>query len=59
MLNRFKNYIRRTYKNKLVALGLFGLGIVSTMLSDGDGTAMIFLGIIGLSAFFAKENIID
>ena len=57
--NRFKDYIRRTYKNKLVALGLFGVGIVSTILSGGDGTAMLFLGMIGLSSFFDKGDIKD
>ena len=56
-MNRFKKYIRRTYKNKLCALALIILGLIFTSVSN-DITVLVFLSILGVPLFFAKKNYI-
>lgn len=51
-------YLKRTWKNKIVALSLAGVGYLSTLI-DGDGTAFIFILLIAIPLFFAKENFIQ
>ena len=51
-------YLRRTYKNKAVALGLAGIGYLSTFI-DGDATGCAFLMLIAVPLFFARRNHID
>lgn len=46
----------KTLKNKLAAVTLLSAGIVSTILSEGDATALVFFGFIAVPLFFAKEN---
>lgn len=53
---RFANYIRRTLKNKLVALAIITVGVVSIPILEGDGTIFVMFGLIGLQLFFAKDN---
>lgn len=45
----------KTLKNKLYATVLIILGWLSTLI-DGDATAFVFLLMIGVPLFFAKEN---
>jgi len=42
-------------KNKLMALALVLMGCLSTLI-DGDVTALVFVSIIAVALFFAKEN---
>ena len=44
----------KTFKNKLYAILLIIVGIVSTMI-EGDATILAFLGIFAVPMFFAKE----
>lgn len=54
-IKRFARYIYRTYKNKLCALVLLILGVLTTKI-DGDGTVLLFLSMIALPLFFSDEN---
>lgn len=51
----FVKYIRRTFKNKVVALAMIGLGVASRMLSD-DATFLVFMLIFAIPLFFARKN---
>lgn len=55
--NRFRQYMKRTIKNKIVALMLIIGGVLSVFI-DGDGTFMIFAVAVGIALFFAKKNYI-
>lgn len=50
-----KDYIKRTWKNKIMALLIILIGILSVSI-DGDATFLIFAIICGSFIFFAKEN---
>lgn len=52
---KFVKYIRRTFKNKVVALAMIGLGVASRMLSD-DATFLVFMLIFAIPLFFARKN---
>ena len=54
---RFRQYMKRTFKNKIVALMLIILGVLSVFI-DGDGTFMIFVVAVSIALFFAKNNYI-
>lgn len=54
-IRRFRRYLRRTYKNKLCAIILFGIGIASTFI-DGNITFLVFASLLALALFFAKED---
>ena len=54
-LEKVVRYIHRTYKNKLVALALFIIGMLS-MTVDNDGTAFIFTLFLAIPLFFARTN---
>lgn len=45
----------KTLKNKLYALGLLTCGCIPTFMMD-DATALVFIGMIAIPLFFAKEN---
>lgn len=51
-------YIRRTWKNKAVALAMMGLGYLSTFI-DGDATGCVFLMLLATPIFFAGTNLVD
>lgn len=48
----------KTFKNKLYAIALTILGLISAKLLDGDITVLIFMEFIAIPLFFAKENYI-
>ena len=49
-------HLKRTWKNKLVALALMGLGYLSIGISN-DATAFVFSSMVfGVPLFFAKRN---
>lgn len=48
----------KLFKNKLYATILIVLGIIAAKVLDGDCTVLIFLSMIALPLFFAKENYI-
>lgn len=52
----FKGYIRETWRNKIYALALIVLGIVSTLISK-ELTCLAFV-LMGLVLFFMNENYI-
>ena len=55
--NRFRQYMKMTIKNKIIALMLIIAGVLSVFI-DGDGTFMIFAVAVGIALFFAKKNYI-
>lgn len=48
--------LKATVSNKLVALILIAIGIISFYASEGDATALFFFSIIGIGLFFSKER---
>ena len=49
-------YLKRTWKNKLVALTLVGIGWLSIGICN-DATAFVFVtAVFGIPLFFAKRN---
>lgn len=48
-------YIKRTLKNKLCALTLLIAGALTLTVSN-DATGLVFVSIIALPLFFAREN---
>lgn len=55
--NRFVGYFHRTLINKITAIVLIGLGVLSTNVS-GDGTFLVLSILIAIPLFFAKKNYI-
>lgn len=53
-INWFADYMRRTIKNKVCALGIMGFGIV--VLLNGEATFCVFMLAIGVWLFFARED---
>lgn len=56
LIKAIKKNIRRTYKNKLCALTLVIIGIISMYLDTDGGTIMTFMLLIGVPLFFSKQN---
>lgn len=54
---RFIRYLRRTYQNKVVAMAMIGVGILSTLI-EGDATALVFILMLAIPVFFMDKNII-
>lgn len=52
---RIVKHIRRTWRNKLCAIALFILGMLSILVC-WDATAFVFLMFFAVPLFFAKEN---
>lgn len=52
---KFVRHMFRTYKNKLYALALAGLGLISMLMSD-DGTFMVFMMCLSIPMFFSDKN---
>lgn len=48
----------KLFKNKLYASLLILLGLLSIKILDGDITAFVFVSMLALPVFFAKENVI-
>lgn len=49
---------RKLIKNKMTAITLIALGLMASLIGK-DSTALMFLLIIGVPLFFAKENWIN
>ena len=45
----------KCFKNKVYGLILIAIGFVPVLI-DGDYTALVLFGVIGLGLIFAKEN---
>ena len=55
--NRLINHLRKTYKNKLAAMAVIGIGIWSEAVTN-DATFLVFALLIFGGLFFEKENIV-
>lgn len=59
---RFERYMRRTWHNKLIAIGLFVAGLLyakaAIMYGDGQGdcTFAVFLWLLSAVMFFARTD---
>ena len=53
-----EGFVMKNIKNKVVALGFVGLGVLITLMSM-DATFLVIALFAGVSLFFAKENWID
>lgn len=56
---RFINYMQRTIKNKLYALIVFIVGLISIPVLDGEGTFCLVTIFMALALFFAKDDIFE
>lgn len=45
----------KTWKNKLSAIAMLGCGYAGVLIGN-DATALVFLAMLAVSLFFAKEN---
>ena len=54
---KMKAYLKRTAKNKLVAVILETISIL-TLFIDGDATAFVFISLIAVPLFLAKKEYI-
>lgn len=54
-IRRFVRYMRRTYKNKIIASLLLSIGWISTLI-DNDGTFLLMVAMFAIPLFFAKRN---
>lgn len=54
-MRKIKRNLQKTRKNKLMALLLLGVGIVSAMV-DGDATFLVLAIVFAAGLFFAKQN---
>lgn len=48
--------LRRTWKNKVAALAMAFVGYLSIFI-DNDATAFVFILLLAIPVFFAKDNI--
>lgn len=53
---KFWNYLKRTYKNKLLGVMVMLLGYISYVLDGRDGTGFIFTIVIGIPMFIMDEE---
>jgi hypothetical protein len=53
-----KQYLKRTWKNKVVALLIMLPGLIPVWL-DGDATVLVLTLIAATPLFFAKQNYIE
>lgn len=51
-----KKQTESTLKNKLYALALFGVGVASAIVLDGDFTFCTLTGFFAVALFLAKKN---
>lgn len=62
LLNNYKrnfvNYMVKTIRNKLFALAMIILGIVSVPVLE-EGTFLLLSMLMGLALFFAKDDIFE
>ena len=52
----FKNYIKRTWKNKLIAIIFIILGYITTI-PENDATAFVFILLFAIPLFFANKDL--
>lgn len=57
-LKKFQEYMCETCLNKLVAIALLVLGVLSTKI-EGDGTFLMFIGMVSIYLFFIRKNCIE
>lgn len=53
--NKFVRYMTKTYKNKLAALAIIAVGILSLVL-DHDATLLVFGTIFAIPLFLTKKT---
>lgn len=54
-MKKIKHNFRKTYKNKLLAIALMLLGVLSVGI-ENDGTFLLFVLIFAIPLFLAKDN---
>ena len=52
-----KQYLKRTWKNKLAAIGLILVGLMPIWL-ERDATVFVLMASIGIPLFFYNQNVI-
>lgn len=43
-------------KNKIWSIALLLIGVLVTIIADGDATALVFISLFAVPMFFAKEQ---
>lgn len=54
-LRRFVRHILRTWKQKLYAIGMVALGVLATVLCDGDATLLVLMLCFAVPMFFSRR----
>lgn len=49
--------LKKTWKNKLISIGMIGAGIISASI-ENDGTVLVLMLMLGVPLFLTKENVI-
>ena len=55
-LMKFRDYLARTYKNKIMAIGFILLGYISSVINEGDGTFFVLTILLGIPLFIMDEE---
>lgn len=54
-MESFIKYIRRTWKNKLIAMALVCIGMTGVVL-ESDATALVLMLLLAVPMFFSRKN---
>mgnify|MGYP006898653564 CR=1 FL=1 len=54
-IESFIKYIRRTWKNKLIAMALVCIGMAGVVL-ESDATALVLMLLLAVPMFFSRKN---
>ena len=57
-MEKIKRYIKKTWKNKLTAVLLLLLGIISAIIGDDSTALVMIIMFFVVPLWFAKDNII-
>lgn len=55
-MSKMRRHFNKTFENKLIATILFVIAVFTVILSRGDFTTFVFLNLIAVPLFFAKNN---
>ena len=55
-LKKIKEYLMRTYKNKIMAIGFILLGYISQVLNEGDGNFFVLTILFGIPLFIMDDK---
>jgi uncharacterized membrane protein YiaA len=54
-MKRFVKYLRRTRKQKLYAVGMIAVGVLSALIADGDITLLVVTLLFAIPMFISNK----